>query len=279
MAKYILLVLISTFSLYATPMETIQEEEIFVGDTVHYQIELSESIESDLQMEEGDFYEDSTMPSFKIFNIKKENSKLSASILFYKPGNFILPISWKENGEEKKSTKSIKVKSQLLGSETDIEDSEPPVNFSGPYLFRFLLVLLITVINLYLLYALYLYWKSKPKVVDALWEKQPVLEETTKRLHVIETYIESESIYEKELAFKISEYAKEVYSKRLEKNLLGNTDSEFLAELFDKTHIDESILRKLRVYFRNTKYDNNQTKLKKEEALSVWEKIKKDMEL
>lgn len=260
-------------------METIQEEEIFVGDTVHYQIELSESIESDLQMEEGDFYEDSTMPSFKIFNIKKENSKLSATILFYKPGNFILPISWKENGEEKKSTKSIKVKSQLLGSETDIEDSEPPVNFSGPYLFRFLLVLLITVINLYLLYALYLYWKSKPKVVDALWEKQPVLEETTKRLHVIETYIESESIYEKELAFKISEYAKEVYSKRLEKNLLGNTDSEFLAELFDKTHIDESILRKLRVYFRNTKYDNNQTKLKKEEALSVWEKIKKDMEL
>ncbi|TGK82829.1 hypothetical protein EHQ23_16195 [Leptospira bourretii] len=279
MAKYILLVLISTFSLYATPKETIQEEEIFVGDTVHYQIELSEGIENDLQMEEGDFYEDSTMPSFKIFNIKKDKIKLSAIILFYKPGNFILPISWKENGEEKKSTKQIKVKSQLLGSEKDIEDSEPPISFSGPYLFRLFLVLLITVINLYLLYALYLYWKSKPKVVDALWEKQPVLEETIKRLHVIETYLESESIYEKELAFKISEYAKEVYSKRLEKNLLGNTDSEFLAELFDRTHIEESILRNLRVYFRNTKYDNNQTKLKKEEALSVWEKIKKDMEL
>ncbi|EKJ85827.1 hypothetical protein LEP1GSC017_0251 [Leptospira meyeri serovar Hardjo str. Went 5] len=279
MAKYILLILISTFPLFSNPKETILEDDIYVGDTVHYQIELTQGIESDLQMEEGEFYEDATLPSFKIFNIKKDHLKLSALILFYKPGEFVLPLSWEENGERKNSTKRIKVKSQLLGSETDIEDSDPPISFSGPYFFRLFLVLLITSINIYLLYALYLYWKSKPKVVDALWEKQPVLEETTKRLHFLETYLESDAIYEKELAFKISEYTKEVYSKRLEKNLLGKTDSEFLAELFDRTHIDDSILRNLRIYFRNAKYDNNQTKLEKTVAVSIWVKIKKDMEL
>lgn len=279
MAKYILLILVSSVSLLASPKETILEEDIYVGDTIHYQIESTDKSDSNLQMEEGEIYEDDTMPSFRIFNLKKENTKISASILFFRPGDYILPVFWEENGEQKKSTKAIKVKSQLLGTETDIEDIEPPINFSGPYLFRLSIILLITGINLYLLYALYLYWKSKPKIVDALWEKQPTLEETTKRLHTIEIYLESDLIYEKELLFKISEYLKEVYSKRLNKNLLGKTDSEFLAELFDRTHIDESILRNLRIYFRKTKYDNNHTKLQRIEAIDIWEKIKKELEL
>ncbi|PJZ83331.1 LB_053 family protein [Leptospira harrisiae] len=279
MAKYILLILVSSVSLLASPKETILEEDIYVGDTIHYQIESTDKSDSNLQMEEGEIYEDDTMPSFRIFNLKKENTKISAFILFFKPGDYILPVFWEENGEQKKSTKVIKVKSQLLGTETDIDDIEPPINFSGPYLFRLSIILLITAINLYLLYALYLYWKSKPKIVDALWEKQPTLEETTKRLHTIEIYLESDLIYEKELAFKISEYLKEVYSKRLNKNLLGKTDSEFLVELFDRTHIDESILRNLRIYFRKTKYDHNHTKLQRIEAIDIWEKIKKELEL
>ncbi|MCW7470905.1 LB_053 family protein [Leptospira kanakyensis] len=279
MDKYILIFLLSSASIFGSPKEMVLETDIYVGDTVHYQIELSEQTETELYIEEGEIYEDDTMPSYKIFNVQKKESKLEASIIFFKPGNYVLPVSWEQNDEKIKSSLSIKVKSQLLGTETDIEDIEPPFVFSGPYFFRLFIILLITAINLYLLYALYLYWRSKPKVVDAFWEKQPILEETKKRLHIIESYLESENIYEKELAFKISEYLKEVYSKKLEENLLGKTDSEFLADLSNKTHIKNENLRELRIYFRNTKYDENHTKLDKESAYSVWEKIKKDFEL
>lgn len=279
MAKYILIFLFSSVSLFAVPKEVVLESDIYVGDTVHYQVEITGTNESNLDLQEGEFYEDDNLPSYKIFGIAKEESKIKASLLFFKPGDYILPVTWEENGEKKESTFLIKVKSQLLGIENDIEDIEPPLQFSGPYFFRLFIILLITAINVYLLYALYIYWKSKPKVMDALWEKQPVLEETTKRLHTIETYLQSEPICEKDLAFKISEYLKEVYSQKLERNLLGKTDSEFLAELSDRTHIEDSLLRELRIYFRNTKYDDNQTEITKERANSIWEKIKKDFEL
>lgn len=279
MAKYIVCVLVLSTSLFAKPKETVSETDVYVGDTIHYQIELTEINESNLDMEEGEIYEDDTMPSYKVFDLVKEKTKIKASIVFYKPGTYFLPVSWDQNGERLKSTETINVKSQLLGNEIDIEDIEPPIYFSGPFFLRLLVILIITAINIYLLYALYIYWKSKPKVMDAIWGKQPILEETTKRLHSIESYFKSEIIYEKELAFKISEYLKEAYSKKLNKDLLGKTDSEFLAELFDRTHIDESILRETRVYFRNTKYNDNHTELTKESANSLWEKIKKDFEL
>ncbi|MCW7492716.1 BatD family protein [Leptospira sp. 2 VSF19] len=279
MAKYITLFFLTTISIYALPKESVTENDIYVGDTVHYQIELTDSDEHSLDATEGEVYDDDTVPSFKIFNIVKEKSKLKTSIIFYKPGDYTIPVTWKKNDEPMKSTLTLKVKSQLLGNETDIEDIEPPINFSGPYFFRLFIILLITAINIYLLYALYIYWKSKPKVVDALWEKQPTLEEKTKRLHNLETYLQTNKISEKKLAFKISEYLKEAFSKKLGQNLLGKTDSEFLAELFDRTHINDSILRELRIYFRKTKYDENIAEISKEQAVAIWEKIKQDFGL
>lgn len=279
MAKYFIIYFLSSIAIFALPNESVLENDIYVGDTIHYQIELTEPHESNLDVTEGDIYYDDTIPSFKIFNVIKEKSKLKTSIIFFKPGDYTIPVTWTTKDDPMKSTLTIKVKSQLLGNETDFEDIEPPINFSGPYFFRLLIVILITSINIYLLYALYLYWKSKPKVVDALWEKQPVLEEKTKRLHNLETYLQSDKISEKKLAFKISEYLKEAFSKKLGQNLLGKTDSEFLAELFDRTHIEDSILRELRIYFRNTKYDDNLTEISKEKAAAIWEKIKQDFEL
>lgn len=279
MAKYLIIFFLTSIPIFAHPKEFILENDIYVGDTVHYQIELTEEDEHNLEVIDGDFYEDDTMPSFKIFNTTKENSKLKTSIIFYKPGNFRVPVSWTKNNDPKKSELNIVVKSQLLGNEPDIEDIEPPIAFSGSYFFRLFIILLITGVNVYLLYALYIYWKSKQKIVDAIWEKQPVFEEKTRRLHNIETYLQSDQILEKILAFKISEYMKETYSQKLGQNLLGRTDSEFLAQLFDKTHIKDSILRELRIYFRKTKYDNNLTEISKEKALTIWEKIKQDFEL
>ncbi|TGM26416.1 LB_053 family protein [Leptospira levettii] len=277
MAKLVYIFILSAFlfSIFATPKETIPSGEIFVGDTIQYNIEWDMSV-SDVSLEEGKFYEDHTLPTFEIQTAKKDKNKISASIIFFVPGDYYLPVKWKEDGKETNSKLKISVLSNLTGAETEIEDIEPPIQFSGPYVLRLIGLIAFTILNLYILYALYLYWKSKSKIIDALWEKPPKLLESTKRLHLLEQYLNSETINEKELIFRISNYLKEVYSEKFEENLLGTTDSEFLAILHDKTHIPDSSIRDLRLYFRDLKYNLNTNSISKEDATIIWNRIKKD---
>ncbi|TGL09326.1 hypothetical protein EHQ43_00140 [Leptospira bouyouniensis] len=276
MYKLVILFLTLNTFLFASPKETIPKEKIYVGDLIQYDIEWEGSEITDVNLSEGKFYENNTLPSFEIQSIIKEQNKITASIIFFTPGDFFLPTSWKEQGIETHSKLKISVLSNLTGNETEIEDIDPPILFSGPYLFRLIGLILFTCFNLYLIYALYLYWKSKPKIIDAIWEKNPKLLESTKRLHNLEQYLQSETITEKELTFRISEYLKEIYSEKLEENLLGLTDSEFLAVLYDKTHIPDRTIRELRLYFRSLKYDRNTKILSKEDAEKIWKEIKQD---
>lgn len=276
MYKFILLQIFFCFALIASPKESLSLDQIYVGDMVQYEIRWEEPSVTDVILEPGELYEDQSLPVLEILSVEKLDHKMTATVIFFMAGEFYLPTEWKENGKEFKSTLKITVSSHLTGMESEIEDVDPPILFSGPYLFRLIGLILFTCINLYILYALYLYWKSKPKVVDALWEKNPTLPESTKRLQNIEQYLQSEIIFEKELIFKISEYLKEIYSEKLNQNLLGNTDSEFLATIHDKTHIPDSFIREIRMYFREMKYNQNEVILSKEKANQIWEQIKKD---
>ncbi|TGM06546.1 LB_053 family protein [Leptospira jelokensis] len=276
MYKLILVYLFFFSALLASPKEFLTNDTIYVGDKVEYEISWEDDSVTDVILEAGELYEDESLPVLEILSVEKTENKLIATIIFFMAGEFYLPTVWKENGKEVKSKLKIVVSSNLTGKETDIEDIEPPLLFSGPYLLRLLGLILFTCINLYGLYALYLYWKSKPKVVDAIWEKNPILPESTKRLQSIEQYLQADSILEKELTFKISEYLKEVYSEKLNENLLGQTDSMFLSTIHDKTHIPDALIREIRMYFRELKYNQNDMILTKEKAKAVWEKIKKD---
>ncbi|XDD48448.1 hypothetical protein AB3N60_17765 [Leptospira sp. WS39.C2] len=262
--------------LLSTPIEKITEGEIYVGDSIQYSIEWQEGEITDVILEEGRFYEDNSRPTYEIQTISKDKNKTIALILFFVAGDFYLPVSWKENGIETNSKFKINVKSQLSGQETEIEDINPPILFSGPFALRLIGLIAFTLVNVYLLYALYLYWKSKPKIVDAVWEKNPKLLESAKRLYQLEQYLQSETITEKELTFKISEYLKEVFSEKFQENLLGCTDTEFLTILHDKTHIPDSSIRQLRLYFRDLKYNQNQQTVSKADADKIWTQIKKD---
>lgn len=276
MFRFVIFILVFISSIGASPKETLKQEQIYVGDTVLYSIEWENDNTSDVSLSEGKFYEDNSLPSFEILSVKKEENRINASVIFFTTGEFFLPTTWKENGLETHSKLKITVLSNLTGQETEIEDIDPPIVFSGPFALRLIGLILFTCFNLYILYALYLYWKSKPKIVDALWEKNPKLPESTKRLHHLETYLNSDEISEKELIFKVSEYLKEVYSEQFKENLLGCTDSEFLAILHDKTHIPDGKIRDLRLYFRTLKYTKNKHIISKEDALTIWEQIKKD---
>ncbi|GBF44246.1 hypothetical protein LPTSP2_35490 [Leptospira ellinghausenii] len=277
MAKIVYIFIFSAFlfSIFPAPKETLPTGELFVGDTIQYTIEWENNV-TDVSLEEGKFFEDHTLPTFEIQTVKKEKNKIIASVIFFVPGDYFLPVKWKEDGIETDSKLKISVLSNLSGNETEIEDIEPPILFSGPYAFRLIGLIAFTILNFYLLYALYLYWKSKPKIIDAIWEKPPKLLESTRRLHHLEQYLNSETIDEKELTFRISNYLKEVYSEKFEENLLGTTDSEFLAILHDKTHIPDSSIRDLRLYFRDLKYNQNTNSISNEDARIIWNRIKKD---
>ncbi|EOQ87027.1 hypothetical protein LEP1GSC202_0149 [Leptospira yanagawae serovar Saopaulo str. Sao Paulo = ATCC 700523] len=276
MYKLILVYSLFCFALFASPKESITNDRIFVGDKVQYEISWDKNTVTDVILDSGELYEDESLPVLEILSVEKNETKLTATVIFFMAGEFYLPTVWKENGKEFKSKLKIVVSSNLTGQESDIEDLDPPLVFSGPYLFRLFGLIIFFCINLYVLYALYLYWKSKPKVVNAIWEKNPTLPESTKRLRSLEQYLQSDSIFEKELTFKISEYLKEVYSEKLNENLLGQTDSAFLSTIHDKTHIPDALIREIRMYFRELKYNQSDVILSKEKANEIWNKIKKD---
>ncbi|TGL13485.1 hypothetical protein EHQ42_14800, partial [Leptospira levettii] len=148
MAKLVYIFILSAFlfSIFATPKETIPSGEIFVGDTIQYNIEWDMSV-SDVSLEEGKFYEDHTLPTFEIQTVKKDKNKISASIIFFVPGDYYLPVKWKEDGKETNSKLKISVLSNLTGAETEIEDIEPPIQFSGPYVLRLVGLIAFTILN------------------------------------------------------------------------------------------------------------------------------------
>lgn len=119
--------------LFPSPEETVNPNEIFVGDKVVYEITFRSPLPTTLSYPEGEIYNEASpdLPAYKILSAEKRNNSLQLTIRFYEPGDYTLPVTWEENGETIRVQRIIKVKSQLTGDEKDLEDIEPPISFSG----------------------------------------------------------------------------------------------------------------------------------------------------
>ncbi len=267
--------------IFSNPKENIQPNEIFVGDKVDYEIIFNSSLPKDLSFPEGEIYVETSpdLPAYKILAVEKRNNSLRLTIRFYEPGDYSLPISWEENGRIASVRSIIKVKSQLTGEEKDLEDIEPPITFSGPYLLRLIFFLFLLFLIFYLAYAFYLYRRKTGKIVNATWEEIPALESRLAKLYLIEGMLQSETVYLKDFVYLISSYCKEEYSYRLSHNLLAFTDEEFLAFLYDRSSLTDQKLREIRSFFRESKYTDKNETLIGEEAKLLWTEWKEKLGL
>ncbi|WP_411821384.1 LB_053 family protein [Leptospira sp. 'Mane'] len=268
---FLIFVLLPGF-LYASAKETINPEEIYVGDKVDYEIEFDSGIPDNLSIPEGEVYVETSpdLPAFKILSIEKKQNKIHLTIRFYEAGDYTLPIAWEENNKTIYAEKIIKVKSQLTGEEKELQDIEPPVTFSGSSFLRLSLFFLFLFAIGYLIYVFYLYRKKNKKIVDATWEKIPSLENRFAKLYLIEGMLRSETVNIKDLVYQISSYCKEEYSHRLSFYLLSFTDEEFLTYLYDRSSLTDQRLREIRSFFRESKYTDKNGILTGEDANRLW---------
>jgi hypothetical protein len=278
--RSIFILLFLSTSTFAFPKESINPTDIFVGDIFEYTIQFEGKLPENLLYPDGDFIQEGEqLPIFKTLSANKSENQLQLKIRFYQSGEYLLPIEWEEQNQIYKSELKIKVNSNLRGDETDIDDIEPPISFSGFYLYRLLFAFICFIVLVYLIYAMYLFWKKQVRVVDTKWEKIPEIEPRTKKLYQLEQSLIQTDLSLKEFCYMVTTYCKEEYSFRLNSNLLNLTDSEFLAYLYDHSGVEESILRELRSIFRNAKYANEETVLSREEAKSLWDDWKLKLKL
>ena len=253
--------------LIGAPKENVSMKEIFVGDLFIYTIEFQDGIPKSISYPTGEFFEEGEeLPLFKVISSTKTEKSLKLQVRFYASGEFILPIEWEENSKINQSQLKINVQSRLTGSESDIDDNEPPLTFNGPYLHRLIFAILLFLTSAYLVYAMYVYWKKSSKIVNAQWETIPELESRTKKLLQLEELLKNDSIFYKDFCYLFSSYCKEEYSFRLKTDLMPLTDSNFLAYLYDHGGLEEADLREMRNVFRNVKYSDHIKRLTKEEA-------------
>jgi hypothetical protein len=265
---FLLLISSSTFS---SQKEIISMKDIFVGDSFYYSIEFDPVLPVSISYPTGDFFEEGQdLPLFRVLHVTKNEKKLTLQLRFYSPGEFILPVSWNESTGIKNSEYKIKIQSRLTGMENDIEDNDPPLIFSGTYLLRLIFASFLFMFMLYLLYAMFVFWKKHTKIVNAEWEDIPEIDPRTKKRLLVEERLKNQTIPQKDFCFLFSSYCKEEYSFRLKSNLLHLTDSNFLAYLYDHSGLQEADLREIRNVFRNVKYSDHSKILSQEEATSLW---------
>ncbi len=279
-AASLLILLLFVSYAEASPNEKISHKEIYVGDEIGYEIDFDSGIPSTLKLEEGDHSIDATeLPVLRIWNVHRKDKSISLSVRFYKAGSFRLPIYWEEEGEKKTTELVFEVKSRLTGNESDIEDIAPPISFSGSYLLRLLFVIFIFLILLYISYAVYLKLKNSKQILDATWERVPVLESRQIKLIQIESALKQNEISYKEFAYLVSSYIKEEFSRRLASDLLHLTDSEFLNYLYDRSHLEIESTKEIKDILASSKYTNHSKILSKEEAEQLWQDWKRKLKL
>lgn len=264
----------------SAPREQLSAKDIYVGDSFDYLIEFENQLPKSLSYPTEEFFEEGEdLPLFKVLQVEKTEKTLKLKIRFYAPGEFILPLAWEENSKQINSEFKILIQSRLSGTETDIEDNEPPLSFSGQYLHRLIFVLLLFLLLVYFVYAMFVYWKQQNRIVNADWENLPELEMRAKKLYLIEEFLKKDTIPYKDFCYFFTSYCKEEYSYRLKTNLLHQTDSIFLAYLYDHSGLEESVLREIRNIFRTVKYSDFEKQLTQSEAQELWLDWKQKLKL
>ncbi|MCZ8343719.1 MAG: hypothetical protein O9301_11845 [Leptospira sp.] len=271
------LLLIQVSNLASETIEFITPNEAFVGDLLIYKISTKDV--SSITIPEGEFSLGNDLPIYKIYDKKAEPEFSTAKVIFFKPGNYTLPITWEYMGKTETSQLQIKIKLRLSGSESEPEDIEPPLSFRGAILIRLILLILFFLFNLYILYALYLYFKNKTKIVDAYWNTIPNLSEEEKSDLILKHLFSQEEVTLKDFSFTISEVLKRHYSSLLNMRLFHLTDTELFKEVQNRTHLNPQDLEDIRDYLIQSKYRESNLKITESDAKDIWKNIKDKLNL
>lgn len=268
--------------LFALPMQseskiTWSKPEIFVGEDVYLTLE-SESSVLELQSPEiGYISKSNDLPFMEVINQSKEGVRLVLQIRFTKAGNQEFEVIWKSEDGLHKETVSITVSSVLGDNETEQLDIMEPLEFSGPYLFRLFVVLIIFSGIIAILYYIFLTRKHRKKTPKDAGFAYTVEAEKVRPIDFdIENLLKNQEILHKEFAYVLSDYLKSILSQKLDSDVTYMTQSELEELLRTKLRLTDKAVGEFSLYLNSIKYMPNDEKISPENAIGIrryWERM------
>lgn len=270
----LLFFLVLTSSLVSNPSESYTPKDPYVGDIVEY-IWSGEETLADFPKEEI-FSEDKPgLPIGKVIAWENREKGILLKIRFYEPGDHTIPVIWNSSKGLVYSNVTIKVRSNLIGNEEDLEDIESPEVFSKYLFYKIVIYALLIGGGIYIAFILFLAYRNRSPIVDAIWEKEEKPKLSFQKMIRLQNYLKSGTIYEKELAFLFTSFTKSILSEKFSQDLEQKTDADFLSFAYERTHVSMEEIRELRILFQKAKYTDSTSQLSREEALALiltWDK-------
>lgn len=221
------------------------------------------------------FKEKEDIPYSEIIDIVQTSTSLVIKIVYFEAGEHELKVQWKEKNQKKSSSAKLKVTS-VLNQEKEIVDIEPPIEFSGNYLLRAILIfggLFLGLIGVSFL--AYLLHKKKPSIKDAIVQTYHTAESLNDFQRKLESILKQEFINHKDFIFILSGYIKEMIGLRLGYDAQYMNQDETNEILKSKYKFSDLELLDIKNYFNSIKYMPNDELISRQKAvevLSYWTK-------
>ncbi|MDX1958980.1 MAG: hypothetical protein SFU98_10425 [Leptospiraceae bacterium] len=270
--KYLFLIILFVSTLFADVNESVSKKEVQVGEEIEYSLEFNNKELSELVLpKEGFGPENSDLPEYYIEVIENEPNKLKVNMKFLSSGEKNLPIAWKdEKGELKTSNIKVKVLSSITESDKEILDIQEPLEFSGNFILRIILIILgIFLIIGILSYFLFKRKTKVPKIKDASFETIGERVEGAFELLLNELLKSKESIPHKEFVYTLSGFVKERLEKITDSSIQYMTNQELKEVWKTKLRMDEFNAARFENYFSNIKYMPNDEEISIEKAKNL----------
>ncbi|MBM9502285.1 hypothetical protein JWG44_18700 [Leptospira sp. 201903071] len=263
-------ILILTSSLAGEAVETLSPETVLVAQKVRYELKWSAGeIKEIVAPQVGIHFAEgvSDLPWFEVLLSEKKDTSIALEISFYATGEFPIPVSWiLSNGKRESSQKKVFVNSALSDSDTGPSDIIPPLNFSGSYLGRLLVFLIL--FGILLAFGIYAYrlYAGQSSPMDAIVQTTPQLERMDVYEIRLQELLKKDRIPAREFARLLSGYIREKTANLSGKKTSAFTEAELFRFLYDQFPFEERELQSWRKFLTEKKFKPGESFLTKEDA-------------
>ena len=278
--KYIILI---AFLIIAGPV--LSEDSVYwsnlepsVGENVSLTLETENGLQEILSPEIGLYSESNELPFMEIVSRNKDGNKILFKMRFTKSGEQKFKVIWKNDaGEKEEKLVSVSIKSLLGNEDKEPLDITEPLEFSGPYILRLLLMVLGFTMLVGGLYYLFLRQKKRQRVPPEAGFQSSVDAETIEPFDAkLELLLKNENMLHKDFVYALSEYLKSALSEKLDSNTTYMTQSELEEILMSKLRLTERVVQEFSLYLNSIKYMPNDETIHVSKAKSIreyWERI------
>jgi hypothetical protein len=275
--KYLIYILffIFTFAIYSEVTENFSKKEALVGEEVEYTLQFKQDEIKELELPaEGFFPEKADMPEAQIISVTKENELVKIKLKYLEAGDKKLSIKWKNTNDEIVDSKSsIQIISSLTKDDKEVLDIVEPLEFSGQYIIRLAIMILVGLTVVAILSYFWLKRNIKPqKVRDGSYYTNAEKVIGAYELMLNELLQEKE-ISHKEFVYLLSGYVKERLESITEESMLHLTNKELISVWNTKLRMDDFNAHKWESYFSSIKYMPNEeiiSESKAKDIVSEW---------